>query len=130
MVVSRIDLNEMLDEVDVQRVVDRVDVEELVARIDVDDLLQRIDVNAVVARVDVDALVRRIDLTAVTKEALDAVDIGEIVRESTATIGTDIVNDGRLQAMRADDLIARLVDRVLFRRGPRRTALDRSGEAP
>ena len=128
-VVSRIDLNEMLDEVDVQRVVDRVDVQEVLARIDVDDLMQRIDVDAVVARVDVDALVRRIDLTAVTKEALDAVDIGQIVRESTATIGTDIVDDGRLQAMRADDLIARLVDRVLFRRTPRRTALDRPGEA-
>lgn len=123
-VLSRIDLDEVLDEVDVQRVVERVDVQEVLARIDLDELVGRIDIDALVARVDVDALVRRIDLAAVTQEALDAVDIGEIVRESTATIGTDIVDDGRLQAMRADDLIARWVDRILFRRTSRRTALD------
>jgi hypothetical protein len=127
-VLSRIDLNEVVDRVDVQRVVDRVDVEQIVAQIDLDELVSRIDVDALVARVDVDALVRRIDLGAVTQEALDSVDIGAIVRDSTATIGTDIVDDGRLQAMRADALIARWVDRILLRRRPRRTALDGSPE--
>ena len=122
-VLSRIDLDEVLDRVDVQRVVDRVDVEGVVGRIDLDDLAGRIDVDALLARVDVDALVRRVDLTAATREAMEAVDIGEIVRESTASIGSDLVEDLRSQAMRADDLVARSLDRVLRRRGARRTAL-------
>lgn len=115
-VMSRIDPNEMLDRVDVQAVVDRVDVHEVVGRIDLDEVVSRIDVDAVLARVDIDAVVRRIDLTAATREAMEAIDIGELVRESTATIGSDIVEDLRAQSMRADDLIARLFDTVLRRR--------------
>lgn len=115
-VVSRLEPDEVLDRVDVQRLVDRVDVDELAGRIDLDALL---------ARVDMDAVVRRLDVAAVAREALEAVDIGEIVRESTATIGTDIVDDIRLQTIRADRLLARWVDAVLRRRGPRQTALRR-----
>jgi hypothetical protein len=51
------------------------------------------------------------------------VDVGEIVRESTATIGSDVVEGLRSQAMRADALLAGLVDRVLGRDGGRRTEL-------
>lgn len=123
-VLSRIDLNEVLDRVDVQAVVDRVDVHEVVGRIDLDELVSRIDVDAVLARVDIDAVVRRIDLTAATREAMEAIDIGELVRESTATIGSDVVEDLRAQSMRADDLIARLFDALLRRKGPRRVELD------
>ena len=118
------DLNEVLDQVDVQRVVDRVDVEKVVDRLDLNEIAGRIDVDALLARVDIDALVKRIDLTSATREAMEAIDIGEIVRDSTATIGTDLVDDLRLQSIRADALLARVVDAVLRRRGPRRTALD------
>jgi hypothetical protein len=106
---------------------DRVDVQRLVDRVDVDELAGRIDLDALLARVDMDAVVRRLDIAAVAREALDAVDIGEIVRESTATIGTDIVDDIRLQAIRADRLLARWADAVLRRRDPRETALRRPG---
>ena len=47
---------------------------------------------------------------------MEAIDIGELVRELTATIGSDIVEDLRAQSMRADDLVARLFDTVLRRR--------------
>jgi hypothetical protein len=71
-----------------------------------------------------DALVHRLDIAAVTREAMEAVDIGEVIRESSATIGTDVVDGLRLQTIHADDLLTRWVDVVLRRRGPRETALD------
>ena len=123
-VISRMDLNEVLDQVNIQRVVNRVDVEKVVERLDLNEVAGRIDVDALLARVDIDALVKRIDLTSATREAMEAIDIGEIVRDSTATIGTDLVDDLRLRAIRADALLARFVDWVLRRRGPRRTALE------
>ncbi len=123
-VLSRVDPNALLDRVDVQRVVDRVDVEEVLARIDLDDLAGRLDVDALLERVDLDALVRRIDLSAAAREAIEGIDLGELIRESTATIGSDIVDDLRVQAMRADELVARAVDVVLRRGKPRRTELD------
>jgi hypothetical protein len=122
-VMARIDPDALLDQVDVQRLVDRVDVAGLVARVDLDEVVARIDVNALVDRIDIDEVVRRIDLQAATREALEAVDIGEIVRESTATIGSDVVEGLRSQTMRADVLLAGLVDRLLGRDGGRRTAL-------
>lgn len=126
-VLSRLDPDDLLERIDVQRIVDRVDLDELVERVDVDALAGRLDVDALLTRVDMDALVHRIDIAAITREALEAVDVGEIVRESTATIGTDIVDDMRLQAVRADDLLARWVDVVLRRREPRQTELHARG---
>lgn len=126
-VLARMDPDVLLDRVDVQRLVDRVDVPALARRVDLGELADRIDVNAIVERIDIDALVRRIDLEAAAREALAAVDVGEIVRESTATIGSDVVEGLRSQAMRADDLLARLIDRVLGRDGDRRTSLDGRG---
>ena len=123
-VLNRIDVDELLERVDVQRVVDRVDVDGLVARIDLDALAGRLDVDALLARVDVDALVHRLDIGAITREAMEAVDFGEIVRESSASIGTDVVDGVRFQMIRADDLLARWVDLVLRRSAPRETALD------
>ena len=126
-VLSRLDADDLLERIDVQRIVDRIDVDELVGRVDLDAIAGRLDVDALLARVDMDALVHRIDIAAITREALEVVDVGEIVRESTATIGTDIVDDMRLQALRADDRLARWVDVVLRRRGPRQTALQPRG---
>ena len=123
-VLARIDPNEIIDKVDVQRLIDRVDVDEVVKQIDLDDLAGRLDVDALLARVDIDALVRRIDMSEVAREAIQGIDLGELIRDSTATIGSDIVDDLRVQSMRADDLVARVVDVVLRRKKPRRTALD------
>jgi hypothetical protein len=128
-VLRHIDPNALLDRVDVQRLIERVDVQALVRRIDVDELAAQVDPNRLLARVDVDELVRRIDLAAVAREAMDGIDVGEMIRESTATLGSDAVEDLRAQAMRADDLVARIVDRALRRTEPRDTALDRAGEA-
>ena len=127
-VLARIEPDDLLDRVDVQRIVDRIDIDEVVSRVDLDALAARIDVDALLARVDIDALVSRIDMGAVAREAIEGIDIGALVRDSTATIGTDMVDDLRFQAMRADDIVARLIDRVAGRR-ERRTALDPPGSS-
>jgi hypothetical protein len=133
-VVSVIDLNAVLDRVDVQAIVDRVDVQSVVDRVDVDQVIERVDVdrvvesldpNRLVSRIDIDAVVDRIDVAEVTADALDAIDIGGVIRESSSTIGTDAIEGARYQAMAADDLLARTVDRLLGRSTPRRTTLDR-----
>jgi hypothetical protein len=113
-VVERIDVNALLA---------KVDVDALVARIDVDRILDSIDPNRVLDRVDVDELVARVDVGAVAREALEGVDLGDIIQESTASIATDTLEAVRVQAMRADDLLAGIVDRLLLRRRPRDTAL-------
>jgi hypothetical protein len=120
-VVERIDVNALLA---------RVDVDALVARIDVDRILDSIDPNRVLDRVDVDELVERVDMAAVAREALEGIDLGDMIQESTASIATDTLEAIRVQAMRADDLLARIVDRLLLRRRPRDTALARRAGAP
>jgi hypothetical protein len=120
-VVERIDVNALLA---------RVDVDALVARIDVDRILDSIDPNRVLDRVDLDELVERVDMAAVAREALEGIDLGDIIQESTASIATDTLEAIRAQAMRADDLLARIVDRLLLRRRPRDTALARRAGAP
>ena len=113
----------MVARLDVDALLAKVDVEALVRRVDVDRLLDEIEPNRLLERVDVDALVRRVDVGAVAREALDGIDLGEVIQESTAGIGADTVEAIRVQAMHADDLIARFVDRVLMRRRPRDAAV-------
>jgi hypothetical protein len=117
----------VLPHIDPNALLERVDVQRLVERVDLDRLLDSVDVDRLLDRVDVDELVRRIDLTAATREAMEAIDIGDVIRESTATLGSDVVEDLRVQAMRADDLVTGLVDRLLRRAGPRDTALEGAG---
>ena len=111
----------VLDEIDLDQVVSRVDLERIVARIDVDDIARRIDLNAVVGRVDLDAIVSRIDVPGLTEQVIDEVDLGEIIRESSSTMASETVDALRVQGMRVDGLVSRIVDRVLLRDGQRQT---------
>ena len=49
--------------------------------------------------------------------------MGAVIRESTATLGADALDDARALSMRADDFLARVVDRLLRRHRPRRTEM-------
>jgi hypothetical protein len=117
-VVERLDVNALLA---------KVDVNALVARVDVDAVLDQVEPNRVLDRVDVDALVQRVDVGAVAAEALEAIDIGDLIQESTAGIASDTLEAIRVQAIRGDDVLARAVDWVLRRKRPRDTVLDRRG---
>jgi hypothetical protein len=134
-VVARVDLDQILDRVDPNEIAARIDLDELVdsvdidaiaKRIDLDAVVARVDLDAVVARVDIDAILARVDLPALTEEVIDEVDLGEIIRESSSTMATETVDALRVQGMRVDGLVSRVIDRLLLREGQRQTGpLDR-----
>jgi hypothetical protein len=111
----------ILDEIDLDDVVARVDLDRVVEGIDVDAIAARIDLDAVVARLDVDAIVARLDLPALAEQVIYEIDLGEIIRESSNTMASETVDALRVQGMRADGLVSRLVDRILLRDGQRQT---------
>lgn len=126
--VEQLPVDAIVAEVDIGALLERVDVDAIVSRVDIAALLERVDVDAIVQRVDVSAIVERVDLGPVVTRVLDEVDLGAIVRESTGSITGDVVDGGRLTAMRVDGFISRVSDRVLLRRRPRDLAVPRPPE--
>jgi hypothetical protein len=122
-VLEEIDLDEVVARVDLDRIVDRVDPNQIAGRIDLDAIVQRIDVDAIAARIDLDAIVARVDLPGLTEQVIDEVDLGEIIRESSSTMATETVDALRVQGMRVDGLVSRIVDRMLLRQSQRQTGL-------
>jgi hypothetical protein len=120
-VVARVDLNQIAARIDLETIVERVDLDAIAARIDLDAIAGRIDLDAIIGRVDLDAMVARIDLPRLTEQVIDEVDLSEIIRESSSTMASETVDALRVQGMRVDGLVSRLVDRVLLRQGQRQT---------
>ena len=120
-VVARVDLNRIVDRINLNQIAARIDLNEIVARIDIDAIAERIDLDAIVARVDLDAILARVDLPGLTEQVIDEVDLGEIIRESSSTMASETVDALRVQGMRVDGLVSRIVDRVLLRQGQRQT---------
>jgi len=120
-IVDRINPNQIATRIDLDEIVDRVDVDAIAQRIDLDAIVQRVDLDAIVARVDIDAILARIDLAGLTEEVIDEVDLGEIIRESSSTMASETVDALRVQGMRVDGLVSRMVDRILQREGQRQT---------
>jgi hypothetical protein len=111
----------VLEQVDLDAVVAKVDLDRIVDRLDMDRIAARIDLDAIAARIDVDAVVARVDLAGLTEQVMDEVDLGEIIRESSGTMATETVDALRVQGMRADRLLSRVVDRFLLRKDERDT---------
>jgi hypothetical protein len=105
-------------------VIEQVDLDAIVDRIDVDRLLNRIDLDHVAARIDVNAIVARVDMQRVTSQAMDEIEIGQVIRESTSSLADESVEALRVQGMDADRWVSRVVDRLLMRRSQRLTGLD------
>jgi hypothetical protein len=120
-VLDELDLDDVVARVDLDRVVERIDLNQVAARIDLDAIAARIDLDAVIARVDLDAVLARLDLPGLTEQVIDDIDLGEIIRESSSTMASETVDALRVQGMRADRLVSRVVDRILLRDGQRRT---------
>lgn len=120
-VLDEIDLDEVVARVDLDRVVARIDLNQIAARIDLDAIVQRVDLDAIVARVDIEAILARVDLPGLTEQVIDEVDLGEIIRESSSTMASETVDALRVQGMRVDGLVSRIVDRILQREGQRQT---------
>jgi hypothetical protein len=112
----------VLDQLDLTALVrERVALDALVAQVDIDAVAARLNVDAVAGRIDLDAIVDRLDLAELTNRAIDAIDLPEIIRESTGSISGSMVRQVRMRGFEADQAVTGLVGR-LFRRSPRNSA--------
>jgi len=74
----------------------------LLGGVDMEALLSNMDINAVVDQVDIDALVRNTEL-------------GAIIAQSTSGVASEALDVARSQGVGIDNLLAKLVDRMLRR---------------
>jgi hypothetical protein len=93
-----------------------VEIDTLVESVDLDRVIAAVDIDAIAARIDLDAIVDRIDLVALTEEIMNAIDIPEVIRESTNSVASESIREVRMQSISADEAVARVVDRVRLRR--------------
>lgn len=64
----------------------------------------------------------RVDLATLrglVEEVVDAIDLPEIIRQSTGSMASETVRGARMQAVAADEAVARVVDRLFLRRNGR-----------
>jgi len=121
-VAARLDVLAVVNRIDLTALVrERVDLDAIVGGVDLDAIASRLDVDAVAARLDVEAVLNRLDLGAIAEEVLAAIDLPEIIRESTGSMASETVRGARMQGIVADEAVGRAVDRLLLRRGRRRT---------
>jgi uncharacterized RDD family membrane protein YckC len=118
----------VIERIDIDAIVGRVDVNRVLERVDVNAILDRVDTDRLIDGIDVDRAVRRVDMASVAREAVEGLDVGELVRESTMGLGGDVVRDARLHAMRADRAVERAADRLLHRE-PRGAVIPAPGRA-
>jgi hypothetical protein len=80
--------------------------ENVVAQIDFVSVVQQVPVDEIVANLDMEAIIARIDLPGV-------------IRESTASVSSEVTDAMRERTMALDAFAARVVDRMLFRKRAR-----------
>ena len=95
----------------------------LIGSVDIDAIVDRIDVDAIVDRVDVNEVVQRVDVDAVVEQT----ELGTIVARSTSGFASEALDAARTQAVDVDDIVTRVVNRVMRRRAGRPAARARAG---
>jgi hypothetical protein len=78
--------------------------------------------DAIIARLDMDAIVNRLDLVAIVNKLIEEIDLPAIIRESSGAMASDAVLDVRMRSIEADEIVNRVVDKILRRRKAARTA--------
>jgi len=106
----------------VEEVLARTDVAGVVDQLDVAAIVDRLDLDAIVARVNFDEIIARIDLIGLAQYIVDGIDLPAIIRSSSGSMTTEMVRGMRRGTADADEVVERIVDRLLLRRTPRRPA--------
>lgn len=115
--VGRVDIDAIAMRLDVDAVIDRLDLTEIVKRgVDIDELVATVDLDAAAARLDVEAVIDRVDVVGLVREVIAAIDLPEIIRESTGSVASETLRGVRMQSITGDDAIARVVERVRLHR--------------
>jgi hypothetical protein len=115
-VAARLDLDPIINRVPIDHVLELVDIDGVVARVNLDPIIARVNVNAIAAEIDLDAIVSRIDLAGLANQVIDEIDLPEIIRESSGAIASETVVGVRMQGIEADERVNRIMDRLLLRR--------------
>ncbi len=124
-VAARLNIAAVLDRLDLTALVrERVDLDSLVGSVDLDAIAARLDVDAVAARLDIDAVIDRIDLVGLAEEVIEAIDLPEIIRESSGAVASDTVRSVRMQGVAGDEAVGRVFDRLLRRSNRPSSATD------
>jgi hypothetical protein len=88
----------------------------VVDMLDLEQLIDHVPINKVVARVDLPGVI-------------DEIDLAGVIRESTTGLGAETLDASRAGLMAIDLWSARLVDKILLRKGPRDLATQWNGTA-
>lgn len=115
-----IDVDRIAARIDIDAILDRVDIDRVIETVDLDRAVAGVDIDAVAAKIDVDAIIGRLDLIELANQIIDGVDLQAIVRDSTTTLTTGVLEDVRTQGARADDVVAGVVGRLLGRHDGKR----------
>lgn len=117
-----LDLDSLVADVDLDAVAARIDLDAVAARIDVAAILERIDLTQVVTEqvdldviargIDLDAVIGRVDLAALANEVIAAIDLPEIIRESSGSLASETMRSVRMQGIDADRTVERVIDRL------------------
>lgn len=125
---EQVDIDQLVKDVDLDGVASRLDIDAVAARLDVDAVVARLDLTRIVLervdltrivleRVDMDRVVpdvlAHIDLVGIAEYLIDAIDLPQIVRDSSGALASDTVRGARLRGVAGDRAIQRLRDRML-----------------
>ena len=88
----------------------------VVDMLDLEQLIDHVPINKVVARVDIPGVI-------------DEIDLAGVIRESTTGLGAETLDASRAGLMAIDLWSARIVDKILLRKGPRDLATKWNGTA-
>lgn len=72
-------------------------------------------VAAIVDRIDFDAVIDRIDLPSRAEYVIAEINLPEIIRQSSMSVGGEAVQGVRIRSIEADKAIERVVDKLLHR---------------
>jgi hypothetical protein len=122
-ILAHVDLNAMLRHVDMDAMLREIDVNAMLENVDLDGMMHRINIDAILDRVDIDAMLSRVDIERVARDAINGIDLGPMIRDSTTGVAAEARDSARIGAMNADILVARIVD-VILRRKLRRHERD------
>jgi hypothetical protein len=118
-IAARIDVDAIAARIDVEAVLDRIDLTELVMkRVDLDAVVRSVDLDAAVGGVDLDAILARIDLEALANDVIAAIDLPEIIRDSSGSLASETVRNVRMHSIDADRAVDKVIERFRVRRHP------------
>ena len=97
-------------------ILDKLDLTQIaIDHLDIDRIVESVDLDAVIDRVDLNAVIHRVNLAGIATEVIGEIDLPELIRESTGAVTSETVRTVRMRSAEADQLLGRIVDRILMR---------------